>query len=176
MTKAACASTTSSAASIVSTMTGASATQHGRFDEPQGGAGAVGEEDAVNNWDDADEPWESWYDVGQICTNGHVVNWASKRWPQHNQARCSLCGAETTTVCVFCKHEIRGEYHVYNLSRLDGWTEPVPAYCRGCGAPHQWTKARLDAALELATEVISFTPEERAELAKKPSRSRRRHA
>ena len=41
-----------------------------------------------------------------------------------------------------------------------------PAFCFKCGKPHPWTKASLEAALELAAEVISFTPGERAEFAK----------
>ena len=84
-----------------------------------------GEEGVMNKWDDAREPWDSWYDVAQICTNGHVTNWANKRWPEHNQARCSACGAATTTACESCKHPIRGEYHVYSVARLSGWNEPV---------------------------------------------------
>lgn len=36
-----------------------------------------------------------------------------------------------------------------------------PKYCHGCGKPHPWTEATLEAARDLADELDDLTPEER---------------
>jgi hypothetical protein len=108
----------------------------------------------------------NWYDTGQICVNGHVANWAIKRYPERNQKHCSVCGAQTVTECASCRQPIRGEYHVEGLTRLGGWKAPTPAFCLGCGAPYPWTRASLDAARELAAELHNLSEADRAELAK----------
>jgi len=79
-----------------------------------------------------------WYDVAQICANGHVANFASVDRPQHNQKFCEKCGAETRTDCSGCGAPIRGEYH--STVTVIGGSEPeAPAFCVGCGAPFPWT-------------------------------------
>jgi hypothetical protein len=42
----------------------------------------------------------------------------------------------------------------------------APPFCVDCGVPFPWTKARLDAARELAMELDALTSEERNSLAK----------
>ena len=36
---------------------------------------------------------DGYYDVAQICTNGHVVNSSASSVPQSNQKYCTECGA-----------------------------------------------------------------------------------
>jgi len=106
-----------------------------------------------------DEPW---YDVAQVCMNGHVTNAATELRPQHNQKHCETCGTATITKCPKCNADIRGEYH----SILIDPKFPTPPFCITCGAAFPWTEAKLNAARELAMEQDALTPEEREQLAK----------
>jgi len=40
-----------------------------------------------------------------------------------------------------------------------------PAFCHACGKPYPWTEAALRAAQDLASELVSLSPEERQVLA-----------
>jgi len=109
----------------------------------------------------------TYYDYALICTNGHVVNSASSRRPHYNTKFCELCGAPTTNACESCRTGIRGalcnEDGVVGGLASDG---PPPAFCGGCSKPYPWTRAALDAAREMAADLVSLTEEERATLAK----------
>ena len=105
-----------------------------------------------------------WYDIAEICTNGHVTNEATKLRPQHNQTHCEKCGAATITKCPTCNTDIRGEYHSDVI--MLGLAFPTPPFCITCGEPFPWTKAKLDAARELAMEQDGLAPEEQEQLAK----------
>ncbi len=50
------------------------------------------------------------YDVAQVCRNGHVVNKATIRRPEHSVPFCTICGAQTATTCTQCGQPIRGLY------------------------------------------------------------------
>jgi hypothetical protein len=102
---------------------------------------------------------ESYFDVAQICTNGHVTNSMSKDYPDSNQDYCDKCGAATVTACPSCQVAIRGYYHVPGVIGL-GRYEP-PAFCFKCGKPFTWTSATLQAAEELASELQGLTAEDR---------------
>lgn len=92
-----------------------------------------------------------YYDVAQICLNGHVINSSARGFPQHNQKFCDKCGAATIMECPSCKASIQGYYHMDNVVALGG--EPAaPAYCHNCGKPYPWTDTRIKAARELAQE------------------------
>ena len=54
---------------------------------------------------------DCWYDIAQICINGHVINSMSKSHPEHNKKFCDKCGAPTITNCPKCNTPIRGHYH-----------------------------------------------------------------
>ena len=54
---------------------------------------------------------DDWYDVAQICLNGHVINESVKEYPKFNKKYCDKCGASTITNCPNCHAEIQGEYH-----------------------------------------------------------------
>ncbi len=105
---------------------------------------------------------ERWYDVAQICQNGHVITPYVKASP-HKMARfCNRCGEATLTQCQHCRTDIRGEHH----SMVVGTAEfTPPAFCHACGKPYPWTEAALRAAQDLASELVSLSPEERQVLA-----------
>jgi hypothetical protein len=105
-----------------------------------------------------------WYDVAQICLNGHVTNSSSGRSPEFNQKFCRSCGASTITKCPDCTADIRGYCHVPGVIGFQEVT--APPFCVDCGAAYPWTKGRLDAARELAMEQDLLTSDEREILAK----------
>ncbi|WP_297893030.1 DUF2321 domain-containing protein [uncultured Desulfovibrio sp.] len=105
---------------------------------------------------------DSYYDVAQICANGHVVNNSADSVPQSNQNYCTECGAATIMACPSCDTAIRGQYYVPGI--VGGWHYCRPAYCYNCGQPYPWTTSSLDAANELADELESLTLEEREQL------------
>ena len=104
----------------------------------------------------------SYYDVAQICMNGHVINSMAKDYPDSNQNYCSECGEKTITSCPECNSAIRGEYHVPNVIGFSDFNTPV--YCHSCGKPYPWTVSRLESALELASELDGLTSDEKEQL------------
>ena len=102
---------------------------------------------------------KGWYDVAQICLNGHVINWTSAALPQSNKKFCDKCGARTISTCESCGKDIRGAY-------LDGWDNTIhghhpAAFCHECGQAYPWTDAALTAARELSDELENLSEEER---------------
>ncbi|NOR46395.1 MAG: DUF2321 domain-containing protein [Candidatus Delongbacteria bacterium] len=78
-----------------------------------------------------------YYDVQQVCLNGHQINSSFQRYPKHNKDFCDECGEKTIHSCPNCNHPIKG-YH-----RVDGVisfaSTPVPKNCEKCGNPFPWT-------------------------------------
>lgn len=127
---------------------------------------------------------DNWYDTAQICTNGHVINWASISKPENNKKFCDKCGAPTITNCQHCNAVIKGTYHEgrFTLDKhnrrireiLDGLPSTrdynlgliLRSFCPDCGEPYPWTEAKLKAARELADLLEELSPEEREILKK----------
>jgi len=63
--------------------------------------------------------YHDWYDVAQVCLNGHLVNAKTKDSPQHNKDFCTKCGNETITKCPECNQDIPGDYHVEGSNRAE---------------------------------------------------------
>ena len=95
-------------------------------------------------------PESRWYDVAQICLNGHVINSMVKAQPEHNADFCDKCGQAAITNCQQCQKEIRGYYHI---PRVSGHGYAKPAFCVACGSPFPWTESKLKAAKELSDEL-----------------------
>ena len=107
---------------------------------------------------------DSYYDVAQICENGHVVNSMAHDYPNRNQDYCDKCGAPTIMACPSCQTAIRGVYHVPGALGWGHYT--APAFCRKCGKPFPWTAAGLRAAEDLADELDGLTSDDRESLKK----------
>lgn len=45
-----------------------------------------------------DEPEDDYWDVAQVCLNGHLVTSTAATYPQHQEKFCSRCGAQTLTL------------------------------------------------------------------------------
>ena len=107
---------------------------------------------------------DGYYDVAQICENGHVVNSMAQDYPNSNQDHCDKCGAPTIMACPSCQTAIRGSYYFTGVIAFPKYA--APAFCYKCGKPFPWTTARLRAAEDLADELDSLTPNERESLKK----------
>lgn len=104
---------------------------------------------------------DDYYDVAEICLNGHVTNDSVKAQPGDSKKFCDQCGQPTITKCTHCQNSIRGYHHISGLVTM----YDRPSYCIDCGTPYPWIKQRIDAALELADIVDEFTDEDRRILA-----------
>jgi len=98
------------------------------------------------------------YDIAQICPNGHVANSMAASYPDSNQDFCEKCGEATIMACPHCNSAIRGDYHVPGV--FGTFKYHPPAYCHNCGKPFPWTERKIQAALELASEVGGLSKEE----------------
>ena len=106
---------------------------------------------------------DGYYDVAQICENGHIVNSMAHDYPSSNQDHCDRCGTPTIMACPSCQTAIRGFFH--DPIGL-GSSYATPAFCHKCGIPFPWTAASLQAAEELADELDGLAPEDRESLKK----------
>lgn len=107
---------------------------------------------------------EDYYDIAQVCMNGHVTNSRAMSDPQRSQDYCDKCGKETITECPQCGMNIKG-YHHCNVVFLGSEPDPPPSFCHACGKPFPWTEANLKAAKELAETLDELTRAEREALA-----------
>ncbi|MDM5277158.1 DUF2321 domain-containing protein [Paenibacillus silvae] len=101
---------------------------------------------------------QSWYDQAQICKNGHLINSTMKKYPEYSKKFCPKCGKETICTCENCGNAIQGELHVEGIIGFGDST--VPSYCKDCGTEFPWTKAKLEAAIELLKEDEELSEED----------------
>ena len=90
-----------------------------------------------------DEPW---YDMAQVCLNGHLITALAQTNPRLRKKICPVCGEPTLTECFICSAPIRGHYHGWQAVGL-GPTQPA-AYCHECGTPYPWTQRTIKTAQE----------------------------
>jgi len=102
---------------------------------------------------------EDYYDIAQICLNGHVINSSSSRSPEFNEKFCSSCGKETITSCGKCNKSIRGYYHMSEIIAVFDYSKP--AYCPECGNPYPWTITKMSVAEEVADELSALSADEK---------------
>ncbi len=100
-----------------------------------------------------------YYDIAQVCLNGHMVNSRFRGSPEFSKRFCDKCGAETISRCPNCDMPIQGDYIVPGVIVLGDGPKSVPAYCRGCGKPFPWTQRRLQAIRELTEEADELDDE-----------------
>ncbi|VTR99442.1 DUF2321 domain-containing protein [Tuwongella immobilis] len=92
----------------------------------------------------------SYYDVAQVCPNGHVASSMAETCPQHRKPFCDKCGEATITSCPKCDARIRGYYHVPGV--MLGHNYDPPGFCLSCGSPFPWTERKQQAAIDLFIE------------------------
>lgn len=80
-----------------------------------------------------------YYDIQQVCENGHQITDRFKTAPQFRRQFCSQCGAKTIHECPGCRQTIKGNYHVAGVVVIGSMT-PVPSHCENCGLAYPWSK------------------------------------
>lgn len=100
-----------------------------------------------------------WWDISQVCLNGHLITQRVIEERDHCAAFCTRCGEPTLVACCSCCAPIPGEYHAPTVSVLDAID--LPAFCLACGSPYPWTVQRVESAKELADELVQLKPRER---------------
>lgn len=103
---------------------------------------------------------EESYKIGQACLNGHKItgDYGDKATSKY----CPKCGEAEVHVCSECEAAIRGDFvHKGYVS----YSKPfkVEAFCYECGSPYPWTFRQIEAAKELADEIVEI---DRADLDK----------
>ena len=93
-----------------------------------------------------------WYDVMQVCVNGHQISAFAKSQPQSRQDFCQNCGAQTIDACPSCTMEIRGHRHSGADMFRAPEGPPIPKYCIGCGAVYPWQQSSIDNLKEILQE------------------------
>jgi hypothetical protein len=79
---------------------------------------------------------DDWYDVMQVCLNGHQITEYAESQPQGCKNFCSDCGEKTITACPGCNANIRGYRHIAGVFHVS--TPPVPKFCANCGKAFPW--------------------------------------
>jgi len=104
-----------------------------------------------------------YYDVSQICLNGHTITRSVHRSPEFIKRFCPTCGAQTITACPYCNNSIQGEYHVEGVvARSED--PPPPNFCHNCGQSYPWTQRKIESAKALADEFDDLSSSEREKL------------
>ena len=107
-----------------------------------------------------------YYDVAQICLNGHLITDRFAGWPQFRKDFCSKCGQATIYQCPECKQMIQGDYVVPGVLDLSGYQPDPPSYCHACGKPYPWKAAKIEAAQAMIDELDELNGAEREVLRK----------
>ena len=83
-----------------------------------------------------------WYDVMQVCGNGHMITSSAIDSPENKKNRCPDCGAETMTTCPSCNTDIQGYHHMAGVAHFG--PDGPPAFCHACGDAYPWTSATTE--------------------------------
>jgi hypothetical protein len=78
-----------------------------------------------------------YYDIQQVCLNGHQITDNYNRSPEFRKNFCDKCGEKIIHQCPECGHPIKGDYHVQGVIGIS--ETPVPTHCENCGKPYPWT-------------------------------------
>ncbi|MBW1976255.1 MAG: DUF2321 domain-containing protein [Deltaproteobacteria bacterium] len=104
-----------------------------------------------------------YYDVRQVCENGHQITGVLRNNPSKSQDYCPTCGAKTLTKCVECGDNIRGYYYHAGLGGAQ--PTPVPSYCHKCGKPYPWTQKKISTATQIFEEFGGLDEKEKRTIA-----------
>ena len=101
----------------------------------------------------------SQYRTAEVCLNGHVSTDAIEISPELREKFCSKCGEETTIKCKEWGAEIRGYHEVEGFIGIGSKYKP-PSFCHNCGKPFEWTKRKINGAVELVKESQELSQNE----------------
>lgn len=110
---------------------------------------------------------DSWYDVMQVCLDGHRITDCLRSQPHHGREHCPDCGSRTISKCPKCATDIPGYYHVPGFISSSEGPKP-PTHCGKCGEPFPWakkvTRQKLSVAAQQALELFERQVEQLAAL------------
>ncbi|MBN1538290.1 MAG: DUF2321 domain-containing protein [Anaerolineales bacterium] len=101
-----------------------------------------------------------WYDISQICLNGHVITDRAKSSPEFMKKYCTKCGEATITSCQHCDTPILGDYQVEGITAISLSKPKAPGFCHECGHPYPWTLRKINIAKELGDELDNLSKED----------------
>jgi hypothetical protein len=104
-----------------------------------------------------------WYDVAQICENGHVITVYFGSSPQHGKKFCDQCGGPTLSQCPQCKANIQGEYESEDVIFVTS-DYNAPRFCYNCGEAYPWTQRAMESLNDLADLAEKLSEKERERL------------
>ncbi|MFI3190260.1 hypothetical protein BCS42_01420 [Crenothrix sp. D3] len=87
-----------------------------------------------------------YYDIQQVCLNGHQITDRFNSNPESRQPFCQGCGEKTIYECPNCNHSIEGGNQSDDIYRL--FPTPVPDYCKNCGNSYPWAEKTKDEPIE----------------------------
>jgi hypothetical protein len=93
---------------------------------------------------------EAYYDVAQVCPNGHVISPIVGDQPEQSKTYCDQCGEVTLMQCPGCGVNIQGFYHIPGVVRRLKYDPP--GFCFNCGKAFPWTERKQQAAIDLFIE------------------------
>lgn len=125
-----------------------------------------------------------YYDIAQICKDGHVMNIYVNYHSESNVKRCPNCSAEVISKCPVCQTPIRGgqiqeinfknhvtdpenifntidktTFNYKELTKVEDYQ--LPAYCHECGSPYPWTEELLKKADDIIDSFDELSEEQR---------------
>ena len=103
-----------------------------------------------------------YYDVAQVCVNGHVVNDKARKNPEYNAPFCDKCGGATIICCTECASYIQGDFVGGRIAFISSQTMAPPSFCPQCGHAHPWTDSKIKAAIEMFAEEVTDAAEQKA--------------
>lgn len=89
----------------------------------------------------------TWYDLMQVCLNGHMITEYGKSHPENLKKFCPSCGIETITNCPGCNAEIPGKKHIPGVFAIGSKMLP-PEFCSSCGTKFLWTTQKKKSVSE----------------------------
>lgn len=91
-----------------------------------------------------------WYDIMQVCVNGHKITEYAQSQPEYRQKFCANCGEPTIDACPSCGANIRGHRHLEGVLHVG--SSPVPKYCINCGMGYPWQLSSIENLKEVLKE------------------------
>ena len=102
-------------------------------------------------WNRFNDDGPNYFEVAQVCLNGHVITGAYNENPERRKDFCPKCGSKTIFQCPKCQANIQGDYIVPSVP--SGGISHPPAYCHSCGQAYPWIEMQLEAARQLTIEA-----------------------
>jgi hypothetical protein len=99
-----------------------------------------------------------YYDIAEICHNGHVSNDSTQKYPEDSQKFCDVCGQKTIRNCEKCNEGIRGFHHIAGIG---GGHYTRPSFCINCGEAFPWTSNGVSAAKEFTEFLDEISSEDK---------------